>query len=279
MVEFGTRLALVCLQLSFLTEKTTASIWRPDLTAPSLPSDPKDPFYQAFQNVPSPQITAESFVKNFVRRGLSPVAKRQTSNEDVVAVIDGSGSIGACEFNKGKNALSYLMDSAKESNPTVDTKYATITFSTSVTVNFKFLQYVEAAKKVKTISYPSGWTNTQAGLEEAMKLFSNPLSSGGRIFGRKVVLLLTDGQSNVDQQLTIPKADVLKNNGVKIFVIAIGGYIKGIDEMVKVASYPPKDFLFRVSDYRGFVEVIKLVIKEVAPGKYNIIEGQYNPPC
>ena len=117
-------------------------------------------------------------MKNFVRGGLSPVAKRHTSNEDVVAVIDGSGSIGACEFNKGKNALSYLMDSAKESNPTIDTKYAAITFATSVTVNFKFLQYVEAAKKVKTISYPSGSTNTQAGLEEAMKLFANPQSSG-----------------------------------------------------------------------------------------------------
>lgn len=95
-----------------------------------------------------------------------------------MAVIDGSGSIGACEFKKGTKALSYLMDSAKNLNPTVDTKYAAITFATSVTVNFKFLQYVEAAKKVKTISYPSGLTNTQAGLEEAMKLFANPLSSG-----------------------------------------------------------------------------------------------------
>ena len=96
--------------------------------------------------------------------------------EDVAVVLDGSGSIGYCEFEKGKTALSYLMDSAKESHPTVDTKYAAVTFASSATVNFKFLQYAAAARHVRMIRYPSGGTNTQAGLNEALKLFTNTRS-------------------------------------------------------------------------------------------------------
>ena len=66
--------------------------------------------------------------------------------------------------------------------------------------------------------------------------------------------------------------------GVKIYVVAVGSYyMGGIDEMVKVASYPPKDFVFRVKKNSAFWEVIKLIIKQVAPGKYKAIK--YDPPC
>ena len=101
---------------------------------------------------------------------------------------------------------------------------------------------------------------------------------GRRILGRKLVFLVTDGQSNSKEQ-TITAAKALKGSGVKIFVVGVGTHIYGIDEMVKVASYPPEDFLFRVKTLQQFWKVIKLVIKEVAPGKYSILEGHYDPPC
>lgn len=94
-----------------------------------------------------------------------------------------------------------------------------------------------------------------------------------------MVFHVTDGQSNVKKHLTIPKADALKNNGVQIYVVAVGTYINGIDELVKVASYPPEHFIFRVKKLQGFWNIIKLIIKEVAPQKYKIIKGQYDPPC
>ena len=100
---------------------------------------------------------------------------------------------------------------------------------------------------------------------------------GRRIIARKLVFLVTDGHSNVHQHLTIPKADALKHSGEQIFVVAVGNYISGIDEMVKVATYPPEHFLFRVKNLQQFWKVIKLVIKQVAPGKYQV--PQYDPPC
>ena len=95
----------------------------------------------------------------------------------------------------------------------------------------------------------------------------------------KAVLLVTDGHSNVQTQLTIPSAKALKDSGVQIFVVAVGKYIPGINEMVNVASYPPQQYLFRVNALGEFWEVIKLVIKKVAPGKYTIVQGRYDPPC
>ena len=78
------------------------------------------------------------------------------------------------------------------------------------------------------------------------------------------MFLVTDGQSN-SQVLSIRRAKALKDSGVEIFVVTVGTHIYGIDEMVKVASYPPERFLFRVDTNQQFWEVIKLVIKRVAP--------------
>ena len=123
--------------------------------------------------VPSVQTTANKFVKNFLHFSPSTVTKRQTSVEDVVAVLDGSASIGSCEFEKGKKGLNYLMSIAKKAKPTYDTQYAAVTFANSAMVNFNFLKYSAAARHVKKIRYPSGLTNTQAGLSEALKLLTN----------------------------------------------------------------------------------------------------------
>ena len=121
-------------------------------------------------------MTAKKLITNFLGYTQSPsiTAKRQTYTEDIVIVLDGSGSIGSCEFKKGKEALKHLMKTAH--NPLYDTKYAAVTFSNSATVNFKFLPYATASSEITKITYPSGGTNTQAGLAEAKKLFVDPNS-------------------------------------------------------------------------------------------------------
>ena len=92
---------------------------------------------------------------------------------------------------------------------------------------------------------------------------------GGRANARKVVLLVTDGQSNIKRHLTIPNAKKLKNMGVAIYVVAVGPNIDGIGEMVKVAGTNdpytrPDNYLFRVSNYLGFLQVTKVAVKKVS---------------
>lgn len=72
--------------------------------------------------------------------------------------------------------------------------------------------------------------------------------------------------------------------GVEIFVVAVGSYNTGIDEMVKVAGSSnafmrPEDYLFRVQNYQGLWQVTKLIVQKMAAtGKY-ISLSPYPSPC
>ena len=123
------------------------------------------------QNIPSPQKTAQKILDNFIRyRRPGKVGKRTAFEEDTVIVMDGSGSIGSCEFGEGKKAMSELMKLCEQMGSSFDCRYAAITFSSSVTKNFDFLRIAQASPKIITIHYPGRGTNTHAGLEEAEKV-------------------------------------------------------------------------------------------------------------
>ena len=102
-----------------------------------------------------------------------------------MVVLDGSGSIGRCEFGKGKKALKHMMKLA-ENTRNVDTKYAAVSYSNDAVVDFTFLPYSTAANDTKQIRYVGGSTNTQDGLAEAKTLFED-CSSG--IYFRIVLLV------------------------------------------------------------------------------------------
>ena len=58
-------------------------------------------------------------------------------------------------------------------------------------------------------------------------------------------------------------------------MVGVGTHLHGIDEMVKVSSFPPEKYLYRVSNLNQFWEIVKLVIKKVRPtGDYNIPTGE-----
>ena len=90
-----------------------------------------------------------------------------------MVVLDGSGSIGSCEFGKGKKALKHMMKLA-ENTRNVDTKYAAVSYSNDAVVDFTFLPYSTAANDIMQIRYVGGGTNTQDGLEKAKRLFEDP---------------------------------------------------------------------------------------------------------
>ena len=82
--------------------------------------------------------------------------------------MDGSGSIRSCEFGNGKKAMQSLVE---YNQPGVDAKYAMVTFASNVRRDFNFLTRSDAATRISGVTFPSGGTNTQAGLAEAFDLF------------------------------------------------------------------------------------------------------------
>ena len=69
-----------------------------------------------------------------------------------MVVLDGSGSIGSCEFGNGKKALKHMMQMAEE-NPDKDTTYAAFSYSSNAVVDFAFLPYSTAARRIMQIRY------------------------------------------------------------------------------------------------------------------------------
>ena len=128
--------------------------------------------------MPTTEETAEKLVTNFLRIPLShlrrnPRLRRSAVIEDIVVILDGSGSVGNCEFDKAKQALKNMLDMGSDAG--FDNKYAAVSFGVSAVTNFNFRTNPEAGKRIKQIPYLSGGrTNTQAGLKEAKRLFEDP---------------------------------------------------------------------------------------------------------
>ena len=158
---------------------------------------------------------------NFLGYSQTKVVKRQTIIEDIVIVMDGSGSVGYCEFKKGKEALKHMMKTLH--NPRIAvSKFAAVTFASTVTVNFKFLPYLTAASKITNIPYPSGMTNTQAGLAEAKRLFDDPGSGILKYICRQISFALLGMTIHVDSMESMSRRSSIficqvQNTPVKIY--------------------------------------------------------------
>ena len=120
----------------------------------------------------------ENFLRIGRRNGFGGRRRRAIIKEDIVIVMDSSGSIGNCEFTKGKKALKHMLNLAS-TNSQYNSKYAAVTYSSGVTVDFKFSPASSASSNIMQATYSGGGTNTADGLAEAMTLFDD--ASSGKL--------------------------------------------------------------------------------------------------
>ena len=92
------------------------------------------------------------------------------------------------------------------------------------------------------------------------------------------MLLVTDGQFNVNKMLSLHNAYELKHARVEIFVIVIGNFPRDIEEISNIASPPPQDHVLRIRSYSEFKDVVLLAIKKISPIQHKILQI-FPPPC
>lgn len=172
---------------------------------------------------------------------------------DAIFIIDSSGSIRRRDYYRTIKALQLLTGKAQNSR-----RYAAITFSNNATIRFDFTERKEAVNNLRKIPFERGRTNTQEALEVCRKELILNRKSGARPGVRKRVLIITDGQSNVEKHKTLFRAFQLKMTGTQIFVIAIGKYLRGISEIVGLASSTDAH-LYRVADVNGLLRVVRMI--------------------
>jgi len=213
-------------------------------------------FRTGFQKVPSRTVTARKIERFFL--GQRSRRKRSTSHDnsyhDVVLVFDASNSIRKRDFHKGVKALQGLIGKARK-----DDHFAAITFSDKATVAFDFTDLEAAKNNLNTkVFFIGERTNTQEAFKICRtKLFQNK-NSNLRPLAKKRVLLLTDGRSNMNIHLTLYRAFQLKLLDVEMFVIGVGNYMSGIQELVGIASSTNRH-LFRVRDALSLLEIVRLI--------------------
>lgn len=115
---------------------------------------------------------------------------------------------------------------------------AVVTFSDNATIEFYLGAYEsnEAVRNALVFRRSGGKTNTQEALRLAHRsVFSG--SSGDRASVRNVMVLVTDGQSNVEPEKTIPEAGFSRQDGIEVYVVGIGNDINP-NEIDGIASDP-----------------------------------------
>jgi hypothetical protein len=144
-----------------------------------------------------------------------------------------------------------------------ETRVAIINFGTNVQVVGNFLQFEDKNMLLNTISsinYLNSNTNTAGALAEADNNILQE-SAGMRPFDKgvsKVVIVLTDGASNVNAAMTIPNANKIKNRGINIISVGIGNQLNQ-QELEGIAS--TIDDVYNVNDFDKIGLILEGLVK------------------
>lgn len=163
------------------------------------------------------------------------VCKRRA---DIGFIVDSSASVGSNGFRRSKEFIKNVLRRFKISSE--GTHVGLIRFSTKATKIFGFEQYFsqsEVEDAIDKMRYKRGGTSTEKALNMARNdLFLEKPEGTSRPNIPRFVVLLTDGMS-LDPKVTVKEAELLKQKGVFITVVAIGRSINR-RELINIASSP-----------------------------------------
>lgn len=175
-----------------------------------------------------------------------------TRRLDLVFVLDLSGSVE----DEYRLVVSFARQVTYGLNIDSDlVRIGVVTYATTVTDQFSMNTYSGLKQSVinaLNFYHEGGRTNTQAAIETAIDHFTP--ARGDRAGVRNVMVLVTDGYSNVDKERTIVNADRAKNDNIAIYTIAIGETPNN-RELSAVSSNPDSEYLYRLR-YLSEVEAV-----------------------
>ena len=167
--------------------------------------------------------------------------------QDVVFVIDTSGSIGYSQFQLFKELVANISTEIVSSSPR--SAVAVILYASSAYIQFNLQAYTTLSSLLSGINqlpYSGGGTDTA----EALTLLLSSAESGVlglRNDSAKIAIVITDGQSN-SQSATLHAAAVLHASNIfDIYAVGVDG--ADLTELQGIASSP--EFVFFTSSFSG----------------------------
>ncbi|XP_046571860.1 collagen alpha-1(XII) chain-like [Haliotis rubra] len=160
---------------------------------------------------------------------------------DIVFVVDGSGSEASSNFKKETTFISNFVKSFNIGTTTV--QVSVVQFATTVRNEFKLNSHTDNATLVRAIARIH-WLNGETYTGDALNYVdrnSFNRQNGGRDNVDKIVIVLTDGESNFPNE-TVVAAKKLHDRRITVAAVGIGSEVNR-DELNAIASNSKHVFL------------------------------------
>ncbi|XP_031793208.1 integrin alpha-M isoform X1 [Sarcophilus harrisii] len=169
---------------------------------------------------------------------------------DIVFLIDGSGSINRNQFIQMKNFIKTIMDQFTGTK----TQFSLMQYSDDFEIHFTFDDFKNdpvPKKLVDPIKQLKGWTHTASGIRKVVReLFQE--WNGARKDANKILIVITDGQiqgDSLNYRNVIPEAE---KEGIIRYAIGVGFAFRNpsaYQELQTIASNPPQEHVFQVDNF------------------------------
>lgn len=169
---------------------------------------------------------------------------------DVIFVVDSSGSIG---IDNWKLVLQFIVEAIKRMDVKPQgTRVGVVTYGNRAHIIFNLNNFTTAAQMEQPVlnaKFLDENTNTSGGIYVAKKIMLTP-ANGERPAAPNMMIIITDGESTYDHDLTIPYAKAARDTGDLIISIGVGDKISK-DELNGMASSggDGQPLVFQVGSY------------------------------
>ena len=126
------------------------------------------------------------------------------------------------------------------------TRVAVVTFSTTVGDQFYLNSYTskDAIINAMNFHHKGGRTNTQEALNVMRTTHFTP-SHGQRTGVRNVAVLISDGNSNINADNTVPEADRARRQGIDVYSVGLGRN-PNLPELNDISNDPDSEYVVRL---------------------------------
>ena len=154
-----------------------------------------------------------------------------TKQADIVFVLDMSGSIGQQNWNRLIDFVINIVNKLTISK--LGIHVGVVTYSNDAQIAISLDKYFDQAgliAAIRNIVYQGGGTNTASGLLLMKNGAFDPTRNGlkgDRKGVENLAIVITDGRSSINEDMTIPTAEEAKNDKIKLLVV---GITSGVNE-------------------------------------------------
>lgn len=195
---------------------------------------------------------------------------------DIFFVVDSSGSIRDKNPPDGSrdnwqlilDFVANVVERFRVGAGSTDVRIGFIKYSNNAEIVFYLDTYQDKnsiISAVRNVRYGGGFTNTQ----EALRLLRTQgfqQSRGDRMSALNIAIVITDGESNAQQQNTVPEAERLQNMGVTVFTIGVTSAVN-INEIRRISSAPRTENVnwFTAPDFTDLTTILNTVLERACP--------------